>query len=50
MITQKETISYIGFSQGSTVGFATLALSKLINSKVNVMIALAATTKPKGTV
>lgn len=41
-------MTYVGFSQGSTQGFGTLALRRDMNEKIGLMIALAATTKPKG--
>lgn len=41
-------ITYVGFSQGSSQGFAMLSLNPEINKKVSLMIALAATTKPMG--
>ncbi len=43
-----RSLVYIGFSQGSTNGFQALALRPELNQKVHLMIALAATTKPKG--
>lgn len=41
-------LTYVGFSQGSTIGFATLSMRKDMNEKIGLMIGLAATTKPKG--
>lgn len=43
-----KKITYIGFSQGSSQGFAVLSLRKDVDEKVGFMIGLAATTKPKG--
>jgi lysosomal acid lipase/cholesteryl ester hydrolase len=46
--TEAPSLSYIGFSQGSAQGFAGLSLSPDLQSKVNLFIALAPSTKPKG--
>lgn len=45
--TEKEKLSYIGFSQGTAQGFAALSLSADVQKKVNIFIALAAIMKPK---
>ncbi|KAI8801748.1 Alpha/Beta hydrolase protein, partial [Cladochytrium replicatum] len=42
------TLSYIGFSQGTAQGFSSLSLKRDLNKKVNIFIALAPATKPKG--
>jgi len=41
-------LAYVGFSQGSTQGFATLSLRRDMNDKIALMVGLSATTKPKG--
>lgn len=43
-----EKLVYIGFSQGTTQGFAALSLIDHLNDKVSLLIGLSATTKPKG--
>lgn len=40
------SLTYIGFSQGTTQCFAALSTNKNLNSKINHFIALAGTTKP----
>lgn len=47
--TGSGSLSYIGFSQGSAVGFASLSLHSDLNHKIDKFIALAATTVPRGT-
>lgn len=47
-VTEMPNLSYVGFSQGTTQGFAALALNEDLCSKVNLFIALAATMLPKG--
>jgi len=46
--TSQESLSYIGFSQGTAQAFATLAIHPKLNSKVNVFIALAPAMAPAG--
>ncbi|KAI5464090.1 Alpha/Beta hydrolase protein [Mariannaea sp. PMI_226] len=46
--TQEESLSYIGFSQGTAQAFATLAIHPKLNRKVNVFIALAPAMSPAG--
>jgi lysosomal acid lipase/cholesteryl ester hydrolase len=46
--TQQESLSYIGFSQGTAQAFATLAIHPKLNDKVNVFIALAPAMSPAG--
>ena len=48
-ISGHSSLTYIGFSQGTTVGFAALALSPALNAKINLFIALAAVMRPSGT-
>jgi lysosomal acid lipase/cholesteryl ester hydrolase len=47
-VTGVPSLSYIGFSQGSAQGFAGLSLNSELNKKINLFIALAPATKPKG--
>ncbi|KAI0019733.1 Alpha/Beta hydrolase protein [Xylariomycetidae sp. FL0641] len=46
--TQQPSLSYIGFSQGTTQAFATLAIHPKLNDQVNVFIALAPAMSPPG--
>ena len=46
--TNSPSLSYIGFSQGSALGFAGLSLNPELAKKINLFIALAPSTKPKG--
>ncbi|KAH7020042.1 Alpha/Beta hydrolase protein [Ilyonectria destructans] len=46
--TQQESLSYIGFSQGTAQAFATLAIHPKLNNQVNVFIALAPAMSPAG--
>ncbi|KAG5930726.1 hypothetical protein E4U53_002155 [Claviceps sorghi] len=46
--TQQESLSYIGFSQGTAQAFATLAIHPSLNHNVNVFIALAPAMAPAG--
>ena len=46
--TQQESLSYIGFSQGTAQAFATLAIHPKLNDQVNVFIALAPAMAPAG--
>ena len=47
-VTGAPSLTYIGFSQGTAQGFSGLSLSQSLNKKVNLFIALAPATKPKG--
>ncbi|CAH1767252.1 15724_t:CDS:2, partial [Entrophospora sp. SA101] len=46
-VTGAKSLTYIGFSQGSALCFATLSLLPDINKKINLFIALAPATNPK---
>ncbi|KAH7316604.1 Alpha/Beta hydrolase protein [Stachybotrys elegans] len=46
--TQQESLSYIGFSQGTAQAFASLAIHPKLNNQVNVFIALAPAMSPAG--
>ena len=46
--TGHQTLSYIGFSQGTTVMFAGLSVTAQLRQKINCFIALAPSTKPYG--
>jgi lysosomal acid lipase/cholesteryl ester hydrolase len=46
--TGVPTLSYIGFSQGSAQGFAGLSMDAELGKKINLFIALAPATKPRG--
>ncbi|KAJ3192973.1 hypothetical protein HK101_005653, partial [Irineochytrium annulatum] len=46
-MTRRETLSYLGYSQGTTSVFASLSLHEDLNRKINVVIALAPALKPK---
>ncbi|KAL7947252.1 Alpha/Beta hydrolase protein [Trichoderma barbatum] len=46
--TGQESLSYIGFSQGTAQAFATLAIHPKLNHQVNVFIALAPAMAPAG--
>lgn len=46
--TQQESLSYIGFSQGTAQAFATLAIHPKLNDQVNVFIGLAPAMAPAG--
>lgn len=46
--TGQESLSYIGFSQGTAQAFATLAIHPKLNDQVNVFIALAPAMSPAG--
>ncbi|KAM0356153.1 hypothetical protein ACHAPU_000548 [Fusarium lateritium] len=46
--TQQESLSYIGFSQGTAQAFASLAIHPKLNNQVNVFIALAPAMAPAG--
>jgi lysosomal acid lipase/cholesteryl ester hydrolase len=47
-ITRADTLSYVGFSQGTAQAFAALSIHPQLNQKVNVFIALAPAMRPKG--
>ncbi|KAJ3121864.1 cholesterol esterase [Nowakowskiella sp. JEL0407] len=46
--TGAPSLTYIGFSQGSAQGFSALSLNSKLNKKINLFIALAPVSKPKG--
>ncbi|KAG9284543.1 hypothetical protein G9A89_014147 [Geosiphon pyriformis] len=46
--TGAPSLAYIGFSQGTALQFAALSVSPKLNKKVNLFIALAPATSPKG--
>jgi lysosomal acid lipase/cholesteryl ester hydrolase len=46
--TSQQSLSYIGFSQGTAQSFATLAVHPKLNDKVDVFIALAPAMAPAG--
>lgn len=46
--TSAESLSYIGFSQGTAQAFATLSIHPKLNTKINVFIALAPAMSPAG--
>ncbi|KAF5024937.1 hypothetical protein F66182_2979 [Fusarium sp. NRRL 66182] len=46
--TQQQSLSYIGFSQGTAQAFASLAIHPKLNNQVNVFIALAPAMAPAG--
>ncbi|KAJ3163269.1 hypothetical protein HK101_000634 [Irineochytrium annulatum] len=45
--TRRETVAYLGYSQGTTSIFAALSIHEDLNRKINVVIALAPALKPK---
>lgn len=47
-ITKEQSLSYVGFSQGTAQAFATLSIHPPLNEKVNVFIALAPAMSPPG--
>lgn len=47
-VTGQPSLSYVGFSQGTAQGFATLAIHPLLNQKVDVFVALAPAMAPSG--
>jgi lysosomal acid lipase/cholesteryl ester hydrolase len=47
-LTGVTSLSFIGFSQGSAIGFSALSLNSELNRKVNLFVALAPATKPLG--
>jgi lysosomal acid lipase/cholesteryl ester hydrolase len=46
--TSQPSLSYIGFSQGTAQGFATLSIHPPLNEKINLFIALAPAMSPAG--
>lgn len=46
--TKVDSLSYVGFSQGSAQAFAALSIHPQLNEKVNVFIALAPAVSPAG--
>lgn len=46
--THQQSLSYIGFSQGTAQAFATLSIHPTLNDKVDVFIALAPAMAPPG--
>lgn len=47
-VTGEESLSYVGFSQGTAQAFAALSIHPQLNEKVNVFIALAPAMSPAG--
>jgi len=47
-LTKSSSLSYIGYSQGTAIGFAAMAEGKL-KDKINIFIAMAPVMKPRGT-
>ncbi|CAG8628756.1 10949_t:CDS:2 [Rhizophagus irregularis] len=47
-ITGAPSLTYIGFSQGTAQCFAALSINSKLNKKINLFIALAPATSPKG--
>ncbi|RHZ54741.1 hypothetical protein Glove_423g18 [Diversispora epigaea] len=47
-ITKAPSLTYIGFSQGTAQAFAALSINPNLNKKVNLFIALAPATSPRG--
>ncbi|KAJ3407861.1 cholesterol esterase [Chytridiales sp. JEL 0842] len=47
-VTGAPSLSYIGFSQGTAQGFSALSMSRKLQKQINLFIALAPATKPKG--
>lgn len=45
-VTQQPSLSYVGFSQGTTQAFATLAIHPFLNQRVDVFVALAPAMAP----
>ncbi|GMM38092.1 sterol esterase [Saccharomycopsis crataegensis] len=46
--TDQPDLTYIGFSQGTAQGFASLSIHRELNSKINGMVALSPAMTPKG--
>ncbi|CCM03015.1 uncharacterized protein FIBRA_05132 [Fibroporia radiculosa] len=47
-VTKEESLSYVGFSQGTAQAFAALSIHPQLNDKVNAFIALAPAMSPAG--
>ncbi|KAI8096736.1 Alpha/Beta hydrolase protein [Halteromyces radiatus] len=47
-LTGRKDLTYIGFSQGTALGFSSLSVNQDLNRKVNLFIALAPATTPIG--
>ncbi|CAG8460776.1 6417_t:CDS:2 [Diversispora eburnea] len=47
-LTEAPSLTYIGFSQGTAQAFAALSINPSLNKKVNLFIALAPATSPRG--
>lgn len=47
-VTGQPSLSYVGFSQGTTQAFATLSIHPYLNEKVDVFVALAPAMAPSG--
>jgi lysosomal acid lipase/cholesteryl ester hydrolase len=47
-VVKQKDLAYIGFSQGSAQGFASLSINPLLNSKIRLFIALAPAMAPPG--
>ncbi|KAG0164437.1 cholesterol esterase [Apophysomyces sp. BC1034] len=47
-VTGASSLTYIGFSQGTAQAFAGLSINQQLNQKINLFIALAPATTPKG--
>ncbi|TBU35159.1 triacylglycerol lipase [Dichomitus squalens] len=47
-VTKEESLSYVGFSQGTAQAFAALSIHPPLNEKINVFIALAPAMSPAG--
>lgn len=46
--THHRRVGYVGFSQGSMVGMAAAGLNRKLAKRIGLLVALAATTRPKG--
>ncbi|KAI8331187.1 Alpha/Beta hydrolase protein [Chlamydoabsidia padenii] len=46
--TGRKDLTYIGFSQGTALGFSSLSVNRELNKKINLFIALAPATTPIG--
>jgi lysosomal acid lipase/cholesteryl ester hydrolase len=46
--TGQKNLTYIGFSQGTALGFSALSVNMELNKKINLFIALAPATTPIG--
>lgn len=47
-VTKEESLSYVGFSQGTAQAFAALSIHPQLNERINVFIALAPAMSPAG--